>query len=60
MQGILTFKFIILDSLCFLKFQIHKDYIMSLILNMIIYYGGFINYYLYLLCVISYVHKQKS
>ena len=60
MQRILTFKFIILDSLCFLKFQIDKDYIISLILNMIIYYGGFINYYLYLLCVISYVHKQKS
>ena len=38
------------------------DYTVSLILNMIIYYGGFINYYLYLLWVIFYVHvhKQKS
>ena len=29
-------KFLILDSLSFLKFQIDKDYIISLILNMII------------------------
>ena len=43
--------FLILDFLCFFNFQIDKDYIISLILNMIVQYGEFINYYLYLLCV---------
>ena len=31
MQRILTFKFLILDSFCLLKFQIDKDYIILLI-----------------------------
>ena len=31
MERILIFKFIVLDSLCLLKFQIDKDYIISVI-----------------------------
>ena len=43
-----------LDSLCFFKFQIDMVHIMSLILNIIIYYSGLI--------IIFYVHvyKEKS
>ena len=43
-----------------MKFQIDKDYILSLILNMIVKYGEFINNYLYFLYVIFHFHKQKS
>ena len=31
MERILTFKFLVLDSLCLLKFQIDKDYIIAVI-----------------------------